>query len=247
MILKHQITSFPNNGFTEGGSRKGKTLTFLCYMWCRWWGIMIPGCVWEYSSLEKWWASNPPPQLWLRRTHWTQQMIMIFRKRREGWACDEYFIYFNGLRKRRKMSGFSEAKHGLSLQTSSIANKDGGAPDEAGPIPGRGQRGQQCSACLLWVTVIGIHLRTSVAVSASPASWQVADLQSCLMIHIGVRAGEHEEMHKRYLAFSQAQCGRAGSFNELAYSVELTSWPLKIDYYPFRKKHHLGFRQQLYR
>lgn len=29
-------------------------------MWCRWWGTMIPGCVWEYSSLEKWRA---PPSL----------------------------------------------------------------------------------------------------------------------------------------------------------------------------------------
>lgn len=87
----------------------------------------------------------------------------------------EYFIYFNGLRKRRKMSGSSEAKHGPSLQTSSVANKEGG-PDEDRPIPGRGQPVQQCNACLLWVTVIGIHLRTSIAVSASLASWQVADL-----------------------------------------------------------------------
>lgn len=45
------------------------------------------------------------------------------------------------------------------------------------------------------------------------ASWQVADLQSWLMIHIGVRAGEHEGIDKRYLALSQAQCGRAGSLN----------------------------------
>lgn len=36
---------------------------------------------------------------------------------REGPAFDEYFIYFNGLRKRRKMSGSSEAKRRLSLQT----------------------------------------------------------------------------------------------------------------------------------
>lgn len=112
-------------------------------MWCCWWGIMIPGCVWEYSSLEKWRAVSSPPRLSLsfsasdsdRHTHThtlsTRQMIMIFRKRREGWACDEYFIYFNDLRKHRKMLGSSEAKHGLSLQTNSIAS--GGGPDEAGP------------------------------------------------------------------------------------------------------------------
>lgn len=84
---------------------------------------------------------------------------------------------------------------------------------QAGPIPGRGWCSQWCSTCLLWVTVIEIHLRTSIAVSASQASWQVADLQSCSMIHIGVRAGEHEQIHKKYLALSL--CGRAGSVNEL--------------------------------
>lgn len=63
------------------------------------------------------------------------------------------------------------------------------------------------------MTVIEIHLRTSIAVSASQASWQMADLQSCSMIHIGVRAGEHEEIYKKYLALSL--CRRAGSFNEL--------------------------------
>ena len=42
------------------------------------------------------------------------------------------------------MSGSSEAKHGLSLQTSRVLRMSGGAggPDEAGPIPGRGRRGQ---------------------------------------------------------------------------------------------------------
>lgn len=29
----------------RGKTQEGKTLTFLCYMWCHWWGI--PGCVWE--------------------------------------------------------------------------------------------------------------------------------------------------------------------------------------------------------
>lgn len=47
----------------------------------------------------------------------------------------------------------------------------------------------------------GVHLRTSVAASASSASWQVADLRSCVMIRIKVRAKQHEEIHKRYLAF----------------------------------------------
>lgn len=43
------------------------------------------------------------------------------------------------------------------------------------------------------MTVIEIHLRTSIAVSAAGASWQVTDLPSGSVIHIGVRKGEHEE------------------------------------------------------
>lgn len=31
--------------------------TDIPYMWWCWWSIMIPGCVWEYSSLENWQVS----------------------------------------------------------------------------------------------------------------------------------------------------------------------------------------------
>lgn len=49
-------------------------------------------------------------------------MIMSHRKPREERACCKYFINFNGLRKRWKMSGFSEAKHRLSLQIGYFTN-----------------------------------------------------------------------------------------------------------------------------
>lgn len=59
---------------------------------------------------------------------------------RGGPAFSEYFIYFNGLRKRRKMLGSSEAKRRLSLQTIYVMGAWGG-PDEAGSIPVRGGGG----------------------------------------------------------------------------------------------------------
>lgn len=90
--------------------------------------------------------------------------------------------------------------------------KEDGGPGEAGPPVAR-DGGQWCSTCLPWVTVIEIHLRTRLDVSASQASWQVADLQSCAMIHIGVGAGEHEEIYQKYLALFLR--GRAGSFSDL--------------------------------
>lgn len=53
---------------------------------------------------------------------------------RGGPTFNEYFIYFNGLRKRRKMLGSSEAKRRLSLQTIYVMGAWGG-PDEYGSIP----------------------------------------------------------------------------------------------------------------
>lgn len=99
----------------------------------------------------------------------------------------------------------------FSLQTICMTYNGVGGPDKEGPIPGSSKHGQWCSTCLLWVTVIEIHLRTSIAVSASQASWQVADLQSCSMMHIRVRVGEREEIQKKYVALSQPQGERAGS------------------------------------
>lgn len=127
-----------------GRYARGKNIgiPLLFSMLYSWWGIMIPGSVWEYTSLEKWRASfSHSLSLSLRPpksdsdTQSIRQMIMIFRQCRDEWVCDEYFIYFNGLRKPRTVSGSAEAKHGLSLQTSSFENKvwmTGGA-DEAAP------------------------------------------------------------------------------------------------------------------
>lgn len=108
--------------YTRG---KNTGLPLLHSMWYSWWGAVIPGCVWESTYLEKWCVALalPPPVSWVRRAESIQQMIMIFRQRGDGWACVEYFICFNGLRKRSTMSGSTEAKHGLSLQTSSFENK----------------------------------------------------------------------------------------------------------------------------
>lgn len=101
-----------------------------------------------FENIVLWKSDGPLPHTHsLFLTHTTDDRDLQRAQR----ACDEYFIYFNGMRKRRKMSGSSEAKHGLSLQTALFANKaEGGeVPDKAGPIPGRGRRGQQCGACLL--------------------------------------------------------------------------------------------------
>lgn len=145
MCLKHQITSFPNNGLNGEVHKREKHwhssvilyVVQLMRHYDSWLCLRI-----QYTSLEKWRASfshslslSLPPPKSDSDAQSIRQMIMIFRQCRDEWVCDEYFIYFNGLRKPRTMSGSAEAKHGLSLQTSSFENKvwTAGGADEAAP------------------------------------------------------------------------------------------------------------------
>lgn len=114
-------------------------------------------------------------------THSTQLIIVIFREA-EHWRNTSSLLM--AWEKAGRCQAPVKQNMDFSLQTICMTYNGVGGPDKEGPIPGSSKHGQWCSTCLLWVTVIEIHLRTSIAVSASQASWQVADLQSCSMMHI---------------------------------------------------------------
>lgn len=125
------------------------------------------------------------------------------------------------------------------LTRKGVLGKEGQGPRRGWPryLAVASDDGQWCSTCLPWVTVIEIHLRTSIAVSASQASWQVADLQSCAMIHIGVGRGSMRRYTRNtWLCFS---------VGELAHSVTYMQRGMRIA--AVKDWRAPRFRQQLLR
>lgn len=106
-------------------------------------------------------------------------------------ALDEHFIPFNGLRKRRKMSGSGEAKRRLALQTIYVIGVRG-VQTRLAPYLHGGRRQH-----LLAVSDSNRDALKDVPVCL--ASWRMADPWCSLMIRVGAWAGEYE--HKKIPGF----------------------------------------------
>lgn len=207
MCLKHQITSFPNNGLNREVRKREKhwhsSVIFYVVQ-------LMRHYVWEYTSLEKWRASfSHSLSLSLRLLSLTQTHSQYDRW---SWSLDnagtsEFVMNTSSILMAWESPERCQAplKRNMDFHFKRALLRTKSGRREGQTRPPHTWQGPTWAAVQRPFTVSdsnrGVHLRTSVAASASSASWQVADLRSCVMIRIKVRAKQHEEIHKRYLAF----------------------------------------------